>query len=94
MGRKIYLPLIIISLLGFQSLAQTGELRGRVTEKGTTESVPFAHVAAYLNGSLVQGAQSDFDGNYVIKPLSPGKYDIKVTYTGYTPADVTGIIVF
>ena len=93
MGRKIYLPLLIVSLFGFKSLAQTGELRGKVIEKGTTEGVPFASVVALLGGTEVQATSTDIDGNYVIKPLTPGRYDIKATCVGFTISEVTGIVV-
>lgn len=46
-----------------------------------------------MNNSIVQGAVTDIDGNYVIKPLNPGRYDIEVTSVGYQPAKQTGILV-
>ena len=39
------------------------------------------------------GAQTDFDGNFTIKPLGPGTYNLKATFVGYTTAEITGIIV-
>lgn len=93
MGRKFYLPFIIGIFLGFSALAQTGEIRGKVTEKGGTEGVPFASVAALLNGTQVQAAVTDFDGNYSIKPLNPGKYDVKATCVGYQAMEIKGVLV-
>ncbi len=93
MGRKLYLPLFLISILGLNALAQTGEIKGRVLEKGTKEGVPFASVAALLGGSQVQATVTDIDGNYSIKPLNPGKYDVKATSVGYSPFEKTGVIV-
>ena len=93
MGRKLYLPLIFISLFASGALAQTGEIKGRVLEKGTKDGVPFANVAALLGGTIVQAAVTDIDGNYTIKPLNPGKYDVKGTSVGYGPAEKTGVIV-
>ncbi|MFZ7114667.1 MAG: TonB-dependent receptor domain-containing protein [Bacteroidota bacterium] len=93
MGRKLYLSLVVLILLGFTASAQTGEIRGKVTESGSSEGVPFASVTAKMNNSIIQGAITDIDGNYVIKPLNPGKYDIEVTSIGYQPARQTGITV-
>lgn len=94
MGRKFYLPLILISFFfGTAVLAQTAEIRGKVTEKGTNEGIPFASVAAFMGGSQVQGSVTDIDGNYVIKPLNPGKYSVKATSIGYSPAEVSNILV-
>lgn len=64
MGRKLYVLLLLLLCLCGVSYAQTGEIRGRVTEKGGAEGVPFASVAAMLNGVQVQANMTDFDGNY------------------------------
>ncbi len=93
MGRKLYLSLVVLILLGINSSAQTGEIRGKVTESGTSEGVPFASVTAKMNNTIIQGGVTDIDGNYVIKPLNPGKYDIEVTSVGYQPSRETGITV-
>lgn len=93
MGRKVFLPLLVLTLFSFISYAQTGEIRGRVTEPGGKEGVPFASVAAFMNGSQIQGTVTDFDGNYSIKPLNPGKYDVKVTCVGYNAKQVNGVLV-
>ena len=93
MGRKLYLSLVVLILLGFSASAQTGEIRGKVTEKGSSEGVPFASVTALMNNSIIQGGLTDIDGNYVIKPLNPGKYDVKVTSVGFQPSMQTGIVV-
>ena len=93
MGRKLYLSLVVLILLGINSSAQTGEIRGKVTESGTSEGVPFASVTAKMNNTIIQGGVTDIDGNYVIKPLNPGRYDIEVTSVGYQPAKQTGILV-
>jgi hypothetical protein len=92
MGRKLYLPLIVLLLSFLNSVAQTGEIRGKVTEKGGAE-IPFASVAAVLNGVQVQAAIADFEGNYSIKPINPGKYDVKATAIGFQPVLTSGVIV-
>ncbi len=92
MGRKFYLPLIVLVFSSLLSVAQTGEIRGKVTEKGGSE-IPFASIAAVINGVQVQAAIADFEGNYSIKPINPGKYDIKATAVGYQPIVKSGVIV-
>jgi hypothetical protein len=94
MGRKIYLPLVIILTFVFaNAYSQTGEIKGRVIEKGGTEGVPFASVAALQGGSQVIATVTDIDGNYTLKPLSPGKYDVKVTSVGYSPSEKSNVLV-
>src|SRR5690348_3131107 len=93
MGRKFYLPLFLISLLSLNIFAQTGEIKGRILEKGTQEGVAFAIVAAYQGGALIQCTTADIDGNYTIKPLGPGTYDVRASYVGYQSAQKNGVIV-
>ncbi|HRH66751.1 MAG TPA: carboxypeptidase regulatory-like domain-containing protein, partial [Bacteroidia bacterium] len=93
MGRKFYLPLIALLFIGIGAFAQSGEIRGKVTEKGGKEGVPFASVAALLNGTQVQAAVTDFDGNFSIKPLNPGKYNVKATCVGYNAQEFKDVLV-
>jgi hypothetical protein len=94
MGRKLYLPLVIVLTFVFSNaFSQTGEIRGRVIEKGGTEGVPFASVAALQGGAQVLAGVTDIDGNYVLKPLTPGRYDVKVTSVGYSPAEMKNVLV-
>lgn len=92
MGRKFYLLLVVLVLSCYISKAQTGEIRGKITEKGGKE-IPFASVAALVNGIQVQATIADFEGNYTIKPLNPAKYDIKATSVGFSPILKAGVIV-
>ena len=42
-------------------------------------------------GIQAGGATSDFDGNYTIKPVSPGKYTLKATFVGYGDISVKDV---
>ena len=92
MLRKIYLiaALAFISTLAF---AQTGTLKGVVTDAMSGESIPFANVIIEKGGNQLGGTTSDFDGNYTIKPIQPGNYTIKATFVGYGTVEITGVIV-
>ena len=68
------------------SVTITG-LRGTVfTDDKTKEPVPFANVTIRQDDKLVTGTQTDFDGNFALKPftLRPGKYQIRVSCVGYS----------
>ena len=93
MIRNVYLTLVFLLIATAGSMAQTGAIRGKILDKATKEPLPFASVVAELNGAQVGGAQSDFDGEYTIKPLQPGAYTLKVTYVGYTDLVITGVLV-
>lgn len=88
MNKFLYALVVLCSFASF-SFAQSGELQGRVIdEKG--EGIPFATVAAFKNGILETGAQTDFDGKYSISGLSPGTYEVEASYQGnkYRVTDV------
>ncbi len=94
--RKIYLFLLLFTVALSGSLfAQSGagELRGKVADNVTNDGVPFAIVTVELNGTQVGYQQTDFDGNFSIKPINPGKYDVKVKIIGYNERVVNGVIV-
>ncbi|MBL7923499.1 MAG: carboxypeptidase-like regulatory domain-containing protein [Bacteroidia bacterium] len=93
MIRNVYLTLVFLLLGAVGATAQTGAIRGKILDKATKEPLPFASVVAEMNGTQVGGAQSDFDGEYTIKPLQPGSYTLKVTYVGYTDLVITGVLV-
>ncbi len=93
MGRKLYLSLALFIFTATVGFAQTGEIKGKVIDKETKQGVPFATVTAESNGTVVGGNQTDIDGKYSIKPLAPGKYNVKVSYVGYNPSERTGVIV-
>lgn len=78
----------LIMLLPMALWAQSGEIRGTVTDADNKEAIPFATIAVV---GTTKGTTTDFDGNYSLK-LTPGRYDLKVTYVGYQEAIVTGIV--
>jgi len=79
------------SVLAFAQ--QSGEIQGKVTDKDTGEPIPFANVSLVVNGTM-QGAQSDFDGFYSIKPLPAGSYTVKISYVGYQGKQYDGVVVY
>jgi hypothetical protein len=68
-------------------------LQGKAYDQANKEGIPFANVVLELNGTQKGYAETDENGNYIIKPVVPGSYDLKVSYLGYRPKTVTGIIV-
>ena len=92
MLRKIYLIATLV-LTSSLAMAQTGSLKGVITDAMSGESIPFANLIAEKNGSQIAGTTTDFDGNFTIKPLEPGTYTIKATFVGYGTVEVTGVIV-
>lgn len=95
MLRKIYLSIVTLLLAGTSVIAQNngGAIKVTLKDKGNGETIPFANVVAYQNGIQVGVGTTDMDGVAYIKPLSPGKYDVKGVYVGYQAKEMKGIIV-
>jgi outer membrane receptor protein involved in Fe transport len=76
------------------SQSGSGSLKGKIVDKQTKEPIPFANIVVEVGGIQMGGATSDFDGNYLIKPIPPGKVDLKATYVGYNDAIIKGVVIF
>lgn len=91
----IRLATFISAILLFTSagIAQVGSgtLKGKVTDFDSGEPLPFASVVIFLNGNQVSGTNTNFDGDYTIKPISPGTYDVLLSFVGYQPKKITGV---
>jgi outer membrane receptor for ferrienterochelin and colicin len=74
-------------------MAQTGTLKGVMTDAMSGDPIPFANIIIEKNGNQSGGTTTDFDGNYTIKPVEPGNYTIKATFVGYGTVEVTGVVV-
>ncbi len=95
MLRKIYFSVVTLLLASASILAQnnTGAIKVLLKDKTNGESIPFANVVAYQGGVQVGVGTTDMDGYATIKPLSPGKYDVKGVYVGYQAMEMKGVVV-
>lgn len=75
------------------SLAQTGKLSGKITDKDTKEPIPFASVVLFKEGVQKGGTSTDFEGNFEIPALVPGAYDVKVSFVGYADKTISGVVI-
>ena len=60
--------------------AQTGVIKGTITDANTKETLIGATVA--LQGTT-NGAVTDFDGNFRIEKVQPGSYNLVISYISY-----------
>ncbi|MFZ4463436.1 MAG: carboxypeptidase regulatory-like domain-containing protein [Bacteroidales bacterium] len=91
MFKNLLLTLGIVLMSCTLAFSQQGRLQGKVYEKDSREPVAFANIVLENGGTMVGGATSDIDGNYVINPIPPGKYDLKATFVGYNQVTVRGV---
>ncbi len=86
--------LTVLALFSYVTvLAQAGAIEGEIIDKESGEAIPFANVRIYSGGSMQGGTTTNMNGEYSIKPVDPGKYDLKVTYVGYQPKKITDVVV-
>lgn len=93
MLRNLLLTIGIILTANVLVFSQSGTLKGTVLDKDTGEPIPFANIIIEVDGSQEAGATSDFDGNYTIKPIDAGQYDVRASYVGYQPVQVNDVVV-
>lgn len=87
--KKIAIMAICL-LITSAAMAQQGEIRGKITDSSNGTLLPFATVAYTENGTT-KGVVSDMNGEYKIKPLSPGRYDLVISYVGYNSYSLNGV---
>lgn len=73
--------LIFYILFPLLAWSQSGIIRGRVTNKANNEGIPLANVL--IQGSEQRGASTNLEGEYEISGLSPGLYNLEVSYLGF-----------
>ncbi|MBM3434722.1 MAG: hypothetical protein FJY07_00730 [Bacteroidetes bacterium] len=93
MFRNLLLTIGFILVSNLVVFSQSGTLKGKIFDKATKEPIPFANIVIELGGAQKGGGTSDFDGNYMIKPIPPGTYDLKATYVGYNTVLVRGMVI-
>ena len=84
--------LMVCMLVGIQCIAQVGGISGKVTDN-TKEPIIGAFIEVSQGGVKVISTITDEDGNYIAKPLNPGRYNLTVKYTGFMQESIKGIIV-
>ncbi len=92
MLRNLLLTIGIVLAASLVAFPQTsGTLQGKVIDKNTGEELPFVNIVLEIDGYQESGASSDINGKYVIKPIPPGKYDVRASFVGYQVLLIRGI---
>lgn len=79
--KRQYLCLLAVGLLLSLDLqAQSGIIKGQITDALSNEPIPFANVLLLDSD---KGTTTDIDGKYEITGITPGLYDVRASYLGY-----------
>ena len=87
-NRNLHFIFIFIFLLSALLYCQNnGKLTGTIIDEVTEE--PLVGVNIILKGTYY-GAASDVNGKFVIDNITPGNYDVKISFIGYKTVEYTG----
>jgi hypothetical protein len=84
------LGLLLITFIAFNATAQTGEIRGIVTDSISGKPVDGVTVTIMDRGNPRMSVTDD-KGYYSFKPLNPGTYNLVFSVFGKKPFEVHGI---
>lgn len=80
----------VLTAMSVSSFAQ--EIAGTVLDDKKQPLISAA-VQVFQGGILKGGVVTDYDGNYVVKPLDPGYYDVMILYAGFDTFLTKGVVV-
>jgi carboxypeptidase family protein len=88
------LPLLAVCLLAMSAMAQnSGSIQGTVTDaQGAVIAGANVRAIDADKGVVVRDATSNAEGLFVLQPLQPGKYTVKVEAKGMKGLERTGIV--
>ena len=81
---------LILIVFTFLANAQNGKLVGKIVDGKTGETLPGA--AVVIEGTTV-GTASDFDGNFSLGNLKPGKYNVVCSYITYESKKFVDVVI-
>jgi hypothetical protein len=85
-------PTHISTLITYQNAEET-TIVGTVVDTEYSENLPFATVILSKDSGFIAGTSTDIDGLFTFKNIEAGMYDLDITYVGYSPRKVTGLVV-
>jgi hypothetical protein len=92
MLRKLLSTLsIVVASAGLMLAQNESAIKVKLTDKTTKETIPFANILVEMGGIQAGIGTTNIDGEVTIKPLNPGKYNVKATYVGYQAVQIDNI---
>ena len=95
MLRKINLLLLSLFVSAGFAFGQVGfgSVQGVIKDEKTGDPIPFVNVVVYEGGIQKGVGRTDFDGKFSIASITPGKYDVEATFTGYAKMRKEGVVI-
>ena len=79
------LAILVLICIGGLAKAQsgTGEIRGRLIDSISGAPIPFGNILALQDSQLINGALTDDEGYFSIKPIPAGTYNLQIQASNY-----------
>ncbi|MEY2904575.1 MAG: hypothetical protein RJA52_591 [Bacteroidota bacterium] len=77
---RSFIGIVFFSLFSWTIIAQTGVIKGKITDKFNNQPIGFANVL--VEGTTL-GATTEDDGTFEITGIPPGIYDVTASFLGY-----------
>lgn len=90
--KRLKLFAVIVSMATINGLLaqETGIIKGTLTdEKG--KNMPFVTVALLEDSTIIKSTTTDDNGDFTVKQLTPGFYELQFSFMGYKPKKIKGI---
>jgi len=88
--KNVVTLLLALCTLGAIAQNSSGEIKGRVFDKATGETMPGVSVYVEVNNQQV-GTITDVDGRFTLKPLQPGIYTLTYSSMGSQTQEITNV---
>jgi len=87
------MPVLLLLLPG--CLFSQSSVRGKVVDSTTGDPVAYASIVVHhaSDSAMVDGNVSDLAGNFLIKGLDAGNYYVIVSFMGFEPEVVSGLLI-
>lgn len=86
---KNFIAVITLLLSGIYSFAGIGKIEGKITDEA---NVPLMGATVKIEGTAL-GARTDIDGNYSIKNIELGKYNLEISYVSFEKKIITEVLI-
>lgn len=84
MKKKLLSMLLCLGVIGVMAQNRPGSLKGEVLETATGYPIPGANIAIKsLEGKTITGGSTDGGGQFNIKPIEPGTYNVEISFIGF-----------
>ncbi len=84
--------LLIVMFIGYLGFAQTGIIRGTISDKQSEQPLEGATIQL-LNADTATGVITDFDGLFVLTDVPVGRQQLQISYIGYESVTVPNVAV-